>query len=129
MWSCSASIRVRTSSSTVRSNNCDDRWCLARFAELPKKSDAQVRLEDYLRPVNQGTGRPEALIAFGTFVGTQWKALVLPTFKRPTQHGYKTVLNLHLLPRWRDWRLRDIEPLAIQQWVAEKFPQRCGWQT
>jgi integrase len=88
-----------------------------------------VRLEDYLRPVNQGTGRPEAFIAFGTFVETQWKTLVLPTFKRSTQHGYKNVLNLHLLPRWRDWRLRDIERLAIQQWVAEKFRRECGWQT
>jgi hypothetical protein len=88
---------------------------LGTVAELPKKGDAQVRLEDYLRPINQGTGRPEAFIAFGTFVETQWKTLVLPTFKRSTQPGYKTVLNLHLLPRWRDWRLRDIEQLAIQQ--------------
>ena len=102
---------------------------LGTVAELPKKGDAQVRLEEYLRPINRGTGRPEAFIAFGTFVETQWKTLVLPTFKRSTQHGYKTVLNLHLLPRWRDWRLRDIERLAIQQWVAEKFRQRCGWQT
>jgi integrase len=102
---------------------------LGTVAELPKKGDAQLRLDEHLRPINQGTGRPEAFIAFGTFVETQWKPLMLPTFKRSTQHGYKTVLNLHLLPRWRDWRLRDIERLAIQQWVAEKFRQRCGWQT
>jgi len=37
------------------------------------------------------------------------RALVLPTVKR--------------------WRLRNIDRLAIQQWVAEKFRQRCGWQT
>jgi integrase len=102
---------------------------LGTVAELPKKGDAQVRLDEHLRPINQGTGRPEAYIAFGTFVDTQWKVLVLPTFKRSTQHGYKTVLNLHLLPAWRDWRLRDIDRLAIQQWVAEKFRQQCGWQT
>jgi integrase len=102
---------------------------LGTVAELPKKGDAQVRLDEHLRPINQGTGRPEAYIAFGTFVDTQWKVLVLPTFKRSTQHGYKTVLNLHLLPAWRDRRLRDIDRLAIQQWVAEKFRQQCGWQT
>lgn len=102
---------------------------LGTVADLPKKGDAQVRLDEYLRPINQGTGRPEAYTAFGTFVDTQWKTLVLPTFKRSTQHGYKTVLNLHLLPAWRDWRLRDIDRLAIQQWVAEKFRQQCGWQT
>ena len=54
---------------------------------------------------------------------------MLPTFKRSTQHGYKTVLKVHVLPTWRDWRLRDIERLAIQQWVAERFRQRLGWQT
>jgi hypothetical protein len=64
-------------------------------ADLPKKGDAQLRLDEQLRPINQGTGRPEAYIAFGTFVDTQRKVLVLPTFKRSTQHGYKTVLNLH----------------------------------
>jgi integrase len=59
----------------------------------------------------------------------EWKALVLPTFKASTQHGYKTVLNVHVLPAWWDWRLRDIERLAIQQWVADKFRQGTGWQT
>jgi integrase len=29
----------------------------------------------------------------------------------------------------RDWRLRDIERLAIQRWVADKFRQGTGWQT
>ena len=65
-------------------------------------------------------------MAFGTFVEAQWKILVLPNFKLSTQHGYKTVLRLHVLPAWRDWRLRDIERLAIQQWVADKFRQRHG---
>ena len=37
--------------------------------------------------------------------------------------------QLIVLPAWRDWRLRDIERLAIQQWVAEKFRQQSGWQT
>jgi hypothetical protein len=39
------------------------------------------------------------------------------------------VLNAHVLPAWREWRLRDIDRLAIQQWVADKFRQQCGWQT
>jgi hypothetical protein len=52
---------------------------------------------------------------FGTFVDTQWTTLVLPTFKRTTQHGYRNVLNAHVLPAWREWRLRDIDRLAIQQ--------------
>jgi integrase len=66
---------------------------------------------------------------FEWFVEQQWKPLVFPTFKATTQHGYKTVLTNHVLPAWKDWRLRDVERLAIQQWVAEKFARRTGWQT
>jgi len=54
---------------------------------------------------------------------------VLPTLKLSTQHGYKTVLAKHLLPYWRDWRLRDIGRQDIQQWVADRFKRQLGWQT
>jgi integrase len=106
------------------------RWqVLGTVAGYPTRREAQALLDERLRAVNAGASRPEASIAFGTFVEEQWKALVLPTFKASTQHGYKTVLNAHVLPAWRDWRLRDIERLAIQQWVADKFRQDMGWQT
>ena len=39
------------------------------------------------------------------------------------------MLALHVLPGWRDWRLRDIERVGIQQWVAEKVRGGLGWQT
>lgn len=102
---------------------------LGAVAELPTKGEAQARLEEQLRPLNQGTGRPEATMGFGAFAETQWQTLVLPTLKLSTQHGYRNVLRKHVLPYWRDWRLRDIGRLDVQQWVAEKFRQRQGWQT
>jgi len=106
------------------------RWqVLGSVADLPTRHEAQALLDERLRQVNAGASRPEASIAFGTFVEEQWKALVLPTFKASTQHGYKTVLHAHVLPAWREWRLRDIERLAIQQWVADKFRHGTGWQT
>ena len=72
----------------------------------------QARLDEELRSLNQGTGRPQATTAFGTFVETQWQPLVLPTLKLSTQHGYKNVHRKHVLPYWRDWRLRDLGRLA-----------------
>ena len=54
---------------------------------------------------------------------------MLPTLKLSPQHGYKNVLNKHVLPYWRDWRLRDIGKLDVQQFVADKFRQQAGWQT
>lgn len=102
---------------------------LGSVVDLPTRLKAQTRLDEILRPVNQGTSKPESSVTFGTFVDEQWKVLVLPTFKASTQHGYKTVLSVHVLPEWRDWRLRDIERLAIQQWVADKFRKQTGWQS
>jgi integrase len=102
---------------------------LGLVADLPTRRDALTKLEEHIRPVNQGTTRPEAMMSFGVFAETQWSALVLPTLKLSTQHGYKNVLNKHVLPYWRDWRLRDIGKLDVQQFVADKFRQQAGWQT
>ncbi len=66
---------------------------------------------------------------FGVFAESQWAVLVVPTLKLSTQHGYKHVLNKHVLPYWREWRLRDIGKLDVQQFVADKFRQQAGWQT
>jgi integrase len=86
-------------------------------------------MEERLREVNSGSGKPESSMTFESFVETQWKVLALPNFKASTQHGYKTVLNAHVLPAWRTWRLREIERVAIQQWVAGQFRKGIGWQT
>jgi integrase len=102
---------------------------LGSVADLPTRKDAQVRLDEELRAVNQGTVRPESSMLFGTFAEEQWKTLVLPTLKLSTQHGYKTVLAKHLLPYWRDWRLRDVGRQDVQQWVADRFRRKLGWQT
>ena len=76
-----------------------------------------------------GRKRTPAPLAFGTFVDTQWKTLVLPTLKLSTQYGYNNVLRKRVLPYWRVWRLRDVGRMDVQQWVAETFRQRQGWQT
>lgn len=106
------------------------RWqVLGSVAEIPTRNEAQALLDERMRSANQGAMRPAAFLTFGAFVEEQWKSLVFPTFKASTQHGYKNVLSNHVLPAWKEWRLRDIERLAIQQWVADKFRQDTGWQT
>jgi len=101
---------------------------IGTIAEMPNRRDALAKMEERLREVNQGVRRPESGMSFGAFVETQWTVLALPNFKASTQHGYKTVLAVHVLPAWRKWRLRDIDRLAIQQWIADKFRQGTGWQ-
>jgi len=86
---------------------------IGTIAEMPNRRDALAKMEERLREVNQGVQRPESGMSFGAFVETQWTVLALPNFKASTQHGYKTVLAVHVLPAWRKWRLRDIDRLAI----------------
>ena len=102
---------------------------LGTVAELPTKRHALTKLDEHIRPVNQGTARPGASMSVGVFAESQWSTLVLPTLKLSTQHGYKNVLSKHVLPYWRDWRLRDIGKLDVQQFVADKCRQQAGWQT
>ncbi len=101
---------------------------IGTVADLPGRRDASAKMEERLREVNQGTQRPQSGISFGGFVETQWKVLALPNFKASTQHGYTTVLRVHVLPAWRTWRLRDIERLAVQSWVSDQFRHGKGWQ-
>jgi integrase len=48
-----------------------------------------------------------------------------------TQHGYKTVLSLHLLPQWRDWSAGILETaveygyLTVNPARGVKFPQKA----
>ena len=87
-----------------------------------------MRLDEHLRPINQGAGRPEAFIAFA-FVETQWNTLCSPPSSARRNTATRPCSTCTFSPAWRDWRLRDIERLAIQHRVAEKFRQQCGWQT
>ena len=102
---------------------------IGTVAELPNRRDALAKMEERLREVNQGTAKPESTMTLDAFVESQWKVLALPNFKASTQHGYRTVLNTHVLPAWRTWRLREIERVAIQQWVAGQFRKGIGRRT
>ncbi len=51
---------------------CIVRWFSALVAELPTKRHALTKLEEQIRPVNQGTTRPEASMRFGVFAESQW---------------------------------------------------------
>jgi len=102
---------------------------LGTLSEIPTRRDARVLLEQRLRPLNQGTQRPQSTIRFQDFVEREWKMLVLPTLKLSTQHGYQVMLRNHVLPYFGDRRLCEIAKCEIQQFITEKFRQELAWQT
>jgi len=99
---------------------------IGTVADLPTRREALAKMEERLREVNQGTGRPEASMTFGAFVESQWKVLAWPNFKPSTQHGYKTVLSLHVLPAWRKTPLRGHRPARHSAMGGREVPAPRG---
>jgi integrase len=102
---------------------------LGRVTDLPTRRQAQAALDERVGPINRGQHVPQSVVTFGDFAEREWKRLVLPTLKLSTQHGYQMVLQKHLVPYWREWRLCDITKLDVQQFVLRKFDQQLAWQT
>jgi integrase len=102
---------------------------LGAVSDIPTRREARTLLEQRLRPLNQGTQRPQSTVRFKDFVESEWKTLVLPTLKLSTQHGYQVMLRNHVLPYFGDGRLCDIAKQDVQQFVTEKFRQKLAWQT
>ncbi len=102
---------------------------LGAVGDIPTLRQAKALLERRLQPMNQGLLQPQSTMRFSDFAQGEWTALVLPTHKLSTQHGYRVVLERHLLPYFGSSRLCDITKLEIQHFVAEKFHQGLAWQT
>jgi hypothetical protein len=64
---------------------------LGSASELQKR-EARKKLEDRLRPINQGLYRPLSVMRFRDYAEGDWSTLVLPTFKLSTRRGYRMVL-------------------------------------
>lgn len=102
---------------------------LGRVADLPTRRLAQAALDERVGPINRGLHVPQSLATFGEFVERDWKRLVLPALKLSTQRSYRMMLQKHLVPYWREWRLCDVTTLDVQQFVLRKFDQQLAWQT
>jgi integrase len=98
--------------------------------DLPKliEREARNRLEDILRPINQGRHRPQSTIQFAAFVGEQFEPVALPTLKLSTQQVYRVLLNKHLTPAFGDRRLCDIGRADIQRFILDKLKQGQSWE-
>src|SRR5713101_1936644 len=66
------------------------------------KGDAERRLYDFLRPINNGTQSPMQTMTFGEFA-VRWKQDILPHYRESTGVFYKATLDRWILPHFRDW--------------------------
>ena len=102
---------------------------LGLVSEIPTRRQAQLLLDQRLRPVNRGEHRPQSATTFEQFAEREWMELNFPTYKLTTQRSYRLVLHRHVLPYFGAWRLCDITMRDVQRFVGEKFKQGLSWQT
>ena len=75
------------------SDGCVAESCSGPVADLPTRRDAQVRLDERLRPVNQGASRPESIIGFGAFVESNGRCWRCRPSSAQRSMAIKTVLR------------------------------------
>lgn len=91
-------------------------------APISKGFDTKGAAEDWLSEQMASVVRGDhvapdrAAMTFGTLADT-WKA-GLTSRTASTRRSYESVLDTHVLPRWRDTRLSDIEHSQIVTWIA-----------
>lgn len=95
---------------------------LGRFSH---KKQALRAAEAFLRPLNQGTCRPQMDITLSDFWSRYFEPEVLPTLKFSTRRLYRCLARKHLLPWAGEWKLSNFTPVQIQQFVGLK--QREGY--
>ena len=59
----------------------------------------------------------------GEWAGKWFAARVV---EEETRRGDQGVMDNHLLPHWRDWRLEAITKLDVQQWVRQRQKDGVG---
>jgi len=85
--------------------------------------EARNKLGLLLRPVNEGKYRPEATITFGQFLKECWEAAVVLQLKPTSVRYYGKQIERHLLPTFREWRIKDITKAEVQRFLGQKRRQ------
>jgi integrase len=85
--------------------------------------DARNKLAILLRPINEGQYRPEATITFGQFFKECWEPAVVPHLKPTSVRYYGKQIERHLLPTFREWRIKDITKAEVQRFLGQKRKQ------
>lgn len=95
------------------------RWdVLATKKDCPTKRLAQRKLDAKLAEINHEDYRPAPSETFGGFA-RRWMSSVMVHHKPSTQRSETSVINVHLIPTFGDWAIRDITAETLQRYVTE----------
>jgi integrase len=99
------------------------RWVDAQGVERAKsfqrKADAERHINGVSSAVTTGTytDPKRAAVAFGT-IAEEWLAAKRTRIGPKTAAGYRSLLDVVVLPKWGESRLSDIDHSGVQSWVS-----------
>lgn len=92
---------------------------LGSIEDFPTKKLAARELETRTQNINALTYRPRTVANFEQF-SIRWQSGVMVNHKRSAQASERSIIKVHLLPRWGKMQLKEIEadPEAVQAWIS-----------
>lgn len=95
---------------------------LGLVSELSER-EARNKMATLLRPINEGRYKAEATITFSQFITECWEPAVVPHLKASSVRYYGLQIRCHLLPKFGEWKIKDITKAEVQRFLAEKRKQ------
>ncbi|HEY4378963.1 MAG TPA: tyrosine-type recombinase/integrase [Acidobacteriaceae bacterium] len=89
-------------------------------AKYPTERDVRKAVEGQLAALNAGTLGGKVAATLGTIIDRYMRE-EFPTLRHSTQTTNKSLIDLHIKPRWADVRLADVTAMSVKQWV-DKLP-------
>jgi integrase len=84
--------------------------------KYPTERDVRLAVQGQLAALNADTLGGKVNITFGMVIDRYLKE-ELPTLRHSTQTTNKSLLELHIRPKWGEYRLPDISALEVKKWL------------
>lgn len=82
--------------------------------------DVRMAVEGQLSALNAGTLGGKVAATLGTIID-RYMTEEFPALRHSTQTTNRSLIDLHIKPKWQDVRLADVTAIAVKQWM-EKLP-------
>jgi integrase len=89
-------------------------------ARYPTERDVRLAVQGQLASLNAGTLGGKVSATLGSIVD-RYMVEEFPALRHSTQTTNKSLIELHIRPKWQDVRLADVTAIAVKQWL-EKLP-------
>ena len=89
-------------------------------AKYPTERDVRKAVEGQLSALNSGTLGGKVDATLGTIIDRYMRE-EFPALRHSTQTTNKSLIDLHIRPRWEDVRLADVTAMEVKRWL-EKLP-------